>query len=164
MKILIFGGSGFLGKNLANYLQKSKHKITIFDKKNIFKRNKKINFIQGNILNYKKVLNAAKNQDIIYNFAGISDIGDAMKNPILTSKINILGSIYTLDAAVKNKVKRYIFASSIYVLSRQGGFYKSSKQSIETSDEFNKNNLKYTILRYGSVYGPDSDRRNGIKK
>ena len=54
MKILIFGGSGFLGKNLANYLQKSKHKITIFDK-NIFKRNKKINFIQGNILNYKKV-------------------------------------------------------------------------------------------------------------
>ena len=153
MKILIFGGSGFLGKNLANYLQKSKHKITIFDKKNIFKRNKKINFIQGNILNYKKVLKASKNQDIIYNFAGISDIGDAMKNPILTSKINILGSIYTLDAAVKNKVKRYIFASSIYVLSRQGGFYKSSKQSIETFiDEFNKkNNLKYTILRYGSV-------------
>ena len=45
-----------------------------------------------------------------------------MKNPILTSKINIFGSIYTLDAAVKNKVKRYIFASSIYVLSRQGGF------------------------------------------
>ena len=166
MKILIFGGSGFLGKNLANYLQKSKHKITIFDKKNIFKRNKKINFIQGNILNYKKVLKASKNQDIIYNFAGISDIGDAMKNPILTSKINILGSIYTLDAAVKNKVKRYIFASSIYVLSRQGGFYKSSKQSIETFiDEFNKkNNLKYTILRYGSVYGPDSDSRNGIKK
>ena len=153
MKILIFGGSGFLGKNLANYLQKSKHKITIFDKKNIFKRNKNINFIQGNILNYKKVLKASKNQDIIYNFAGISDIGDAMKNPILTSKINILGSIYTLDAAVKNKVKRYIFASSIYVLSRQGGFYKSSKQSIETFiDEFNKkNNLKYTILRYGSV-------------
>ena len=99
MKILIFGGSGFLGKNLANYLQKSKHKITIFDKKNIFKRNKKINFIQGNILNYKKVLKASKNQDIIYNFAGISDIGDAMKNPILTSKINILGSIYTLDPA-----------------------------------------------------------------
>ena len=166
MKILIFGGSGFLGKNLANYLQKSKHKITIFYKKNIFKRNKKINFIQGNILNYKKVLKASKNQDIIYNFAGISDIGDAMKNPILTSKINILGSIYTLDAAVKNKVKRYIFASSIYVLSRQGGFYKSSKQSIETFiDEFNKkNNLKYTILRYGSVYGPDSDSRNGIKK
>ena len=111
----------------------------LFLTKKYFKRNKNINFIQGNILNYKKVLKASKNQDIIYNFAGISDIGDAMKNPILTSKINILGSIYTLDAAVKNKVKRYIFASSIYVLSRQGGFYKSSKQSIETFiDEFNK--------------------------
>ena len=77
------------------------------------------------------VLKASKKQDIIYNLAGISDIGDAMKDPIITSKVNILGSIHTLEASVLNKVRRYIFASSIYVLSRQGGFYKSSKQSIE---------------------------------
>ena len=77
-----------------------------------------------------------------------------------------MGSIHTLEASVRSKVRRYIFASSIYVLSRQGGFYKSSKQSIENFiDEYKKkNNLKYTILRYGSVYGPDSDKRNGIKK
>ena len=54
-----------------------------------------------------------------------------MNNPILTTKINILGSIYTLEAASQCKIKRYIFASSIYVLSRQGGFYKSSKKSVE---------------------------------
>ena len=72
-----------------------------------------------------------------------------MSQPILTTKVNILGSIYTLEAAVKNKVKRYIFASSIYVLSRQGGFYKSSKKSVESFiDEYNKKDkLKYTILR-----------------
>ena len=155
MKILIFGGSGFLGKNLALQLCKN-HKVTVFDKKN-FKNFRKYNikFIKGNILNFKQVLNATKKQDIIYNFAGISDIGDAMFQPILTTKVNILGSIYTLEAAVKNKVKRYIFASSIYVLSRQGGFYKSSKKSVESFiDEYNKKDkLKYTILRFGSVYG-----------
>ena len=71
-----------------------------------------------------------------------------------------------MEAAVKNKVKRYVFASSIYVLSSQGGFYKTSKKSVESFiEEYNKrDNLNYTILRYGSVYGPDSDERNGIKK
>ena len=36
MKIIIFGGSGFLGKNLANFFLKKKHKVTIFDKKKVF--------------------------------------------------------------------------------------------------------------------------------
>jgi len=165
MKVLIFGGSGFLGRNLAYYLDKKKHKVTVFDTKKIsFKKN--IKFIKGDILNPSKVKKATKGQDIVYNLAGISDIGESIKNPILTTKINILGSVFTLEAAVKFKVKRYIFASSIYVLSRQGGFYKTSKQSVESFiEEYNKrNNLRYTILRYGSVYGPDSDTRNGIKK
>lgn len=166
MRILIFGGSGFLGKNLSKYLSKKKHKVTIFDKKKNSINLKKIKFIKGDILNLRQVIKASKNQDIIFNLAGISDIGDSIKNPILTTKINILGSVNTLEAAVKNKVKRYVFASSIYVLSSQGGFYKTSKKSVESFiEEYNKrDNLNYTILRYGSVYGPDSDERNGIKK
>ena len=99
--------------------------------KTSFKRN--IKFIKGNILNYDQVLKATKKQDVIYNFAGISDIGEAMSQPILTTKVNILGSIHTLEAAVKNKVKRYIFASSIYVLSRQGGFTNQAKNLSKVS-------------------------------
>ena len=165
MKVLIYGGSGFLGRNLANYLNKKKHKVTVFDKKKIH-FDKNIKFIKGNILNLKQVKKATKGQDIVYNLAGISDIGDSIKNPISTTRINILGSVFTLEAAVKYTVKRYIFASSIYVLSRQGGFYKTSKKSVESFiEEYNKNNkLKYTILRFGSVYGNESDPRNGIKK
>lgn len=166
MKILIFGGAGFLGNNLAIKLAKMNYNVTIFDTKKLKLNLKKIKFIKGDILNFKQVLKVTKNKDIIYNFAGISDIGEAMKDPILTTKINILGSVNTLTAAKLCKVKRYIFASSIYVLSRQGGFYKSSKQSIESFiDEFyKKDKLKFTILRYGSVYGKDSDKRNGIKR
>ena len=166
MKVLIYGGSGFLGRNLANYLNNKKHKVTVFDKKKIHFDKKNIKFIKGNILNLKQVKKATKGQDIVYNLAGISDIGDSIKNPILTTRINILGSVFTLEAAVKYTVKRYIFASSIYVLSKQGGFYKTSKKSVESFiEEYNKNNkLKYTILRFGSVYGNESDPRNGIKK
>ncbi len=166
MKILIFGGAGFLGKNLAVKLANLDHKVTIFDKKKLKFKSNRIKFLKGDILNLKQVLKATKKKDIIFNFAGISDIGEAMNNPILTTKINILGSVNTLAAAKRFKVKRYIFASSIYVLSRQGGFYKSSKQSVESFiDEFNKKDkLKFTILRFGSVYGEGSDKRNGIQR
>ena len=103
MNILIFGGAGFLGKNLAFKLANLNHKVTIFDKKKINSNLKKIKFIKGNILNFKQVLKATKKKDIIYNFAGISDIGEAMNDPIFTTKINILGSVNTLTA--KNFVK-----------------------------------------------------------
>ena len=130
MKILIFGGSGFLGKNLALQLCK-KHKVTIFDRKNFKispKRN--IKFIKGNILNFNQVLKATRKQEVIYNFAGISDIGEAMSQPILTTKVNILGSIYTLEAAIKCKVKRYIFASI------------SNKSSIKISILYNSQTMQ----------------------
>ena len=77
-------------------------------KKLKFKSNR-IKFLKGDILNLKQVLKATKKKDIIFNFAGISDIGEAMNNPILTTKINILGSVNTLAAAKRFKVKRYIY-------------------------------------------------------
>ena len=87
MKVLIYGGSGFLGRNLANYLNKKKHKVTVFDKKKIYFDKKNIKFIKGDILNLSQVQKATKGQDIVYNLAGISDIGDSIKNPISTSRL-----------------------------------------------------------------------------
>jgi UDP-glucose 4-epimerase len=61
-------------------------------------------------------------------------------------------------------VKRYVFASSVYVYSNSGGFYRCSKQACELYIE-NYNevfSLEYTILRYGSLYGPRADERNAI--
>ena len=91
---------------------------------------------------------------MVYHLAGISDIGDAMISPIKTSKINILGTLNILEGCVKFRVKRFIFASTIYVLSKQGGFYKASKQSSEIFiEEYNKiHKLNFTILRVGSIY------------
>ena len=68
MNILIFGGSGFLGQNLALKLSQ-RHKVTIFDKKKlkIFTK-KKIRFVKGNILDFKKVLKVSKNKDIFASF------------------------------------------------------------------------------------------------
>ena len=61
-------------------------------------------------------------------------------------------------------VKRFIYASTVYVHSREGGFYRCSKQASEAYvEEYQKiYGLDYTILRYGSLYGPRADATNGL--
>jgi len=81
-----------------------------------------------------------------------------------TARFNILGTIVALEAARKAKVSRFVFASTLYVYSSSGGFYRCSKQSCELFIEnyHQQFGLPYTILRYGSLYGPRADKRNAI--
>ncbi len=166
MKILVIGGTGFLGYHLVKYLEKQGHKVSILDKKkgHFKKENNKI--ILGDINNFRKLSKIIKNQDIVYNFAAISDIGESIKNPIGTAKNNILGNLLVLDLCVKNKVKKFIFASTIYVHSNQGSFYRVSKQASELFiTEYKKRyGLDYSIIRFGSVFGPKGSKKNGLSK
>tara|TARA_Y100001970_G_C14249269_1_gene870592 strand:+ start:2685 stop:3563 length:879 start_codon:yes stop_codon:yes gene_type:complete len=165
-RVLILGGNGFIGSNIAKELIKRNYKVTIFDRNKSNNFNKKINTIISNLKNKIKLEKAIKNSDIIYHLAGIADIGEAMKDPIKTFETNVLYTLEILKLSVKYKIKRLIFASTIYVHSEQGGFYKISKQASELSiEEFSKRyNLNYTILRFGTVYGPNSDKRNNLTK
>lgn len=165
MKVIIFGGSGFLGSHVVNYFLNKKHQITVFDKSNKgdFSK-KKYNFIKGDITDKLKVSRSVKGMDLVINFAGISDLNYAVNNPYETIDQNIKGNLNILSACKKNRVKKFIYASSVYADSGEGGFYKSSKLASESYiKEFSKlNKLDYIILRFGSIYGPGSDKSNGI--
>tara|TARA_A100001015_G_scaffold280792_1_gene343374 strand:+ start:14325 stop:15218 length:894 start_codon:yes stop_codon:yes gene_type:complete len=164
MKVIIFGGSGFLGSHVADYFFEKKYQITIFDKNRGSYSNKKYTFIKGDITDESKVLKSVKGMDLVMNFAGISDLNYAVNNPKETVQQNICGNLNILSACKKNKVKKFIYASSVYADSEEGGYYKSSKLASESYiKEFSKqNNLSYIILRFGSIYGPRSDKKNGI--
>ena len=162
---LIFGGSGFLGVHLCNYLLDKKFKICVFDIKRNPNLNKKIKFIKGNIKNKNQVKKISNNFDFVFNFAGISDLDEANKNPINTIENNLNGTINILQSLRNSKkLKKFIYASSIYALSTQGGFYSSTKRSCENLIEnySEKYGLNFSILRYGSVYGIGSSKSNTI--
>jgi UDP-glucose 4-epimerase len=120
--------------------------------------------IIGDILDMDQVNASVANADVVYNFAGIADIDEASQKPIDSVKFNILGNTIILEACRKAKVKRYVFASSIYVYSKEGSIYRSTKQACELLIENYQDlcGLAYTILRYGSLYGPRADERNAI--
>lgn len=166
MKVVVFGGSGFLGSHVADALTEACHEVTVFDLSKSKFLKKKQNMVVGDILDERLVNKTIDGKDIVYNFAGIADINECAKRPVDTVKYNVLGSSIILEASRKAKIKRYLFASSSYVYSTYGSFYKSSKQACELFiySYFEKYGLPYTILRYGSLYGDRADDRNTIHR
>jgi len=164
MKILVTGGSGFLGSHVADQLSKSGHKVTIYDKKKSswLKKNQKM--IVGNLLDKSRLEKAISSVEVVYHFAAVADIDEALIKPIETANTNIFGTILALEASRKYKIKRFIHASSIYVNSKDGGFYRCSKKAAEDYvEEYNKIfNINYTVLRFGSLYGERADINNGV--
>jgi len=103
--------------------------------------------------------------DAVFHFAAQADIGASSDSPSETLTANIIGTLNVLEAAKQLKVKRVMFASTIYVYSELGSFYRVSKQACEKIvEEYQKEyGLNYTILRFGSLYGPRANEFNGIR-
>lgn len=164
MRICVIGGSGFLGSHVADQLSSLGYEVRIFDqKKSTWLQNGQTMYV-GNLLDPKLLEEAVSGCDVVYNFAALADLNDALNKPIETAKINILGNVQALDVCKKNNVKHFIYASTVYVYSREGGFYRCSKQAAEHYvEEYQKvYGLNYTILRFGSLYGPRAGISNGL--
>ena len=162
--VVVFGASGFLGSHVADALSAAGYRVRLFDRSPspYLKSNQEM--IIGDIMNLDQVIEAAKGTSIVYNFAAIADIDEANDKPIPTATINVLGNMHALEAARIAGARRFVFASSIYVYSESGSFYRASKQAAErfTETYHERYGLDYSILRYGSLYGRRSDKRNGI--
>jgi len=164
MKILVTGGSGFVGSHVADALSDAGHEVSLFDLDPSPWLRDDQDMICANILDQESVNEAVKNSDIIYHLAALANINEAIFKPRETVEINLLGTLNLLEAARDFDIERFVFASSIYVYSDQGSFYRTSKQASELllQDYFDQYGLDYTILRFGSLYGPRSDKSNGI--
>lgn len=165
MNVTVFGGAGFLGSHVADILSERGYRVTIFDKIVSPYLRKDQEMIIGDVLEEDAVRKAVEDADFIYNFSALADIDQAKHYPIETIKINVLGNANILEACRQaRRVKRFIFSSSIYVYSDSGSFYRSSKQACELFIESYQSvyGLDYTILRYGSLYGPRAGERNWI--
>jgi len=165
-KAVVFGGSGFLGSHVADALSENGLSVSIFDYKPSEYLCKDQEMIVGSILELKTVQQAVKDATYIYNFAAIADIKAAGEKPLETIHTNIMGNTNILEACREHGVKRYVFASSVYVYSDMASFYRASKQACELIIESyqEKFGIDYTILRYGSLYGPRANTFNFIRQ
>lgn len=176
--ILITGGAGFIGSNLAEYFVLNGAKLVrVLDNlssgymSNINHLQKYTNFefIKGDITIYEDCLIATKNVDIVLHQAALGSVPRSIKDPIASNLANVTGFLNMLYACVQQNVKRFVYASSssVYgddktmpkVESITGGLlspYAVTKKTNELyANVFYKTYGLQTIgLRYFNVFGP----------
>lgn len=163
-KICVVGGSGFLGSHVCDQLSDAGYEVVIYDQIASPWRREDQTMIVADILDERALDRAVQGCEAVYNFAAIADLDEAVDKPIEAVRINVLGNAMLLEACRRHGVKRFVYASTVYVQSREGGFYRCSKHAAEqfVEEYQHRYGLDFTVLRYGSLYGPRSDHHNGL--
>ncbi len=171
MKILITGGTGFIGSHLTQFLKKD-NDITIYDVKKPIEKD--VKFILGDILDEQKILQSFQDFDVIIHLAATVGVENTETNPVLTLNTNILGTKNILEACKKHNIKKVILASSseIYGEPRKVPIDETQTPipittygiSKLASEEYLKSYAKtcgfnYSILRFFNVVGPKQSSR-----
>jgi UDP-glucose 4-epimerase len=178
-EVVITGGAGFIGSNLAEKLLAEGVKITILDSMikpyggnmfNLSKIRSDITFIKGDIRSEKNLKNVIDGKDFVFHLAAQTGRLISMENPVLDTSINCLGTINILNVIRKQKRKpKLIFSSSRGVIGKPTYLPVDESHLENPRDIYGVNKLaaeKYcllfgnqydfgvTSLRLNNVYGP----------
>ncbi len=131
LTITVFGGSGFLRSHLCDQLSETGHKVCIFDCVESPWLHSDQEMILGDLLDEPTLFEAVEGCNAVYNFAAIADIDEALNKSVETIRVNIYGNAFALEACRIAGDRRYIYASTVYVYGREGGFCRCSKQAAD---------------------------------
>lgn len=180
MHVLVTGGAGFIGSNLADVLITRGSKVTVLDNlltghlENIshLLEHPRFSFIEGDIRDFATCQYAIKGCTHVSHQAALGSVPRSIDDPLLSLHINILGTTNIFFAAKKEGVERVIFASSSSVYGADETLpkveqitgtllspYASSKRSTELIQEAFVSSYDMEIIgfRYFNVFGPKQD-------
>ena len=157
MKVLIVGGAGYVGGGIVDLLSKD-NEVTVYDSliyENSYRKN--VNFIFGDIRDYKKINNILKEYDAVIWLAALVGDGACAINPALTHEINS----ETVKNLVKNFKGKIVFLSTCSVYGDQEGVLDENSE-VNPLSEYASSKLvaeKYLedadaiIFRLGTLFG-----------
>lgn len=188
-RILLTGGAGFIGTHLAEHLR-SEAEIILFDN---FRRNSlrwapflmqdpNVKQISGDVLDSESLDDALEGVDTVIHMAAIAGVSSYYNESLRTLRVNILGTVNMLEAAVRHKVKRFIYFSTSEVfgpdaewvtetslhgigpVSDRRWTYATSKLAgehfaLRYAEEYN---FVTTVVRPFNIYGPRQSGEGGI--
>ncbi|MBI5168452.1 MAG: NAD-dependent epimerase/dehydratase family protein [Candidatus Eisenbacteria bacterium] len=175
MRILVTGGAGFIGSNVADRFVALGHEVAIFDNLSSGFRefvNPKAKFYEGDLADAAAVEAAIADfrPEIVDHHAAQIDVRKSVTDPVFDARVNVLGSIGLLQACTKHGVRKVVYASTGGALYGEGRTlpapedhpvnpeapYGASKHTVEHYLYIWKllHGLDYTVLRYPNVFGP----------
>jgi len=166
MKILITGGSGFIGSSLSEYLLEQNHDISIIVRSN--KKNKniesfqnKINLVTCDVTDEEKFTKSILDisPDAIFHFAGQLTTYESFDNPLYDVEANSKSTLIILEAIRKlSKPCRFLLGSTFWVIGRPESLPVTEKDSCKPRNIYAANRLasEHYCSIYNIVYGLDT--------
>lgn len=122
MRFLVTGGAGFIGSNIAEELIRKGYFVRVLDNFSSGKKENlefaaglsknKFQLIRGDIRDKATCHKACQGIDYLLHQAALRSVPKSMIEPQRYNEVNIKGTLFMLQAALKNKIKRFVFASS----------------------------------------------------
>jgi len=154
--ILVTGGAGYVGAMLVPELIKSGYFVTVLDLmiygKNVFKKNKKLKLITGDIRNKKILDKALSKQDVVIHLACISNDPSFELNPNLGKSINLDAFEPLVKISKQKNIRRFIYASSssVYGIKKVKNVTENMKLLPLTDYSKYKAKCEKILNKYGS--------------
>lgn len=162
MKILITGGAGFIGSNLASRLVADGHDVVVLD--SLLRGNKldketfsKITFIKADVRDFDAVKKAAAGCDLIFHFAAVLGVDIVADNPVETMDVEVIGTRNVVFAAEVNNIKKIMYAST------SGIYGHSAIEAALTEEVLVDPRTSYAMAkRYNEIYLASHSEEKGI--
>lgn len=180
-RILITGGAGFIGSNLARSFVERGETVRILDnfstgrRENLAELGDGVEIIEGDLRDVEIVRKAAAGMKYVFHEGALPSVSRSVEAPATTNETNVTGTLNILTACKENHVERLIFASSSSVYGNRGGGAKAEEMAPAPESPYAVSKLAAEhycrvfqhvygldtiILRYFNVFGPNQDPRS----
>ncbi len=171
MRVLVTGGSGFIGSHVVDKLRARGHQPVIYDlRPSPWHERRTVEEVFGSITDREALERALHSCDAVAHLAAVADVNDVHAEPEDAERVNARGTVTVLEACRRAGVKRIVYASTIWVYSdcaeesvdedtllpAPSHLYTSTKLAGELYCKAYQElyGIDYTILRFGIPYGP----------
>lgn len=171
-RVVVTGGSGFIGSHVVDALVEAGHRVTVIDHR-VRPHRRDVDWEDVDLLDLSSVIAATRGAEHVFHLAAVSNVNHALKYPVYSTSLNVMGTTNVLEAARINAARRVHLASTVWVyngapdgrpadettpfhLNGAGHIYTSTKMSCEMICHNYRElyQLPFTVLRYGIPYGP----------
>jgi len=182
VKVLVTGGAGFIGSNLARALLARGNEVRVLDnfstgnRTNLAGLARDVELVEGELRSYERVHNAVRGVEVVFHLGALGSVPRSVQDPLTSGAVNVEGTLNVLLAARDEGIRRVVFASSSSVYGNQSelplreamspdpispyGVAKLAAERYCVSFSRVYHSFETVALRYFNVFGPRQDPRS----